>query len=288
MIELNPHFIKRHFNRASQCYDKHAHLQIEVGRRLMDRLQTIKQDPKVILDLGTSTGAMTEHLHTLYPNATIIGIDIAEKMLAHAQQKSTNHHSHFFCADAHALPIQANSIDLIISNLTLQWCDSATVFQQIQTALKPDGFCLFSSLGPDSLQEIHQAWAAIDDQHHAHEFMDMHHLGDILVEQHWCDPVVDMEQITMHYQSMSTLLHDLKGVGAQNIHPNRVKTLMGKTRWQQFLESYQRQFIEDNHYRLTYEVIFGHAFKPGLSATVACDAQGVAHFPLDYLRVPHD
>lgn len=290
MTMTNKAMIQRHFNRASAHYDRYAYIQREIGLRLLAHLDVMKLAPTRILDIGTSTGYIAQLLQGRYPDASVYGIDLAENLLQQAQRKSTSQSAAtkiaYICADAEALPFPAQQFDCVVSNLTLQWCDIQRVFSEVQRILKPNGLWLFSTLGPDSLFELRRSWQDIDTAAHTLDFTDLHDIGDAIIKARFTEPVMEMEKITFHYASMAELLADIRGIGAQNIHPQQSQGLMGKQRWQTFLERFQQLFCRDTIYPLTYEIVYGHAWKPERDDTVASDEMGVAHFPLAYLRRP--
>lgn len=275
---MNKRLIQRQFNSAASTYDKYAYVQTEIAQRLLSHFDGILIDPEVILDLGTSTGTTASLLRQQFPEADVIGVDFAEGLLKQSQRPGSA-----ICADAEALPFKDASMDCVASNLMLQWCDISKVFNEVQRILKPNGLWIFSTLGPDSMFEIKQSWASVDDHHHANDFLDLHDVGDALVKSKLIEPVMEMEPLTLHYHSLKALMQDIRGIGAQNRHPQQSTGLMGKQRWQAFTSAFD-QFKVDNAYPLTYEVIYGHAWKAEPSQTVTQNAQGEAHFPLDYLR----
>lgn len=276
MTTLNKAHIQQHFDKAAHTYDAAAILQREIGDRLLERLDYIKINPKRVLDLGAGTGYMTKQLLKQYPKADIISLDIAMSMLKRTQQ-----HGGWFrkpmliCADAEALPLQAQSVDLILSNLMLQWCnDLPSGFQEMMRVLKPGGMVLFSSFGPDTLKELRQSWASVDGYPHTSEFVDMHDVGDAMLQAGFAQPVMDMDMLTMTYDSVRQLVKDLKHIGANNSHTAQCKGLTGKQRWQAFEQAYQPFQYADGQYPASYEVIYGHAWKP----ETALKPEGVERF----------
>lgn len=286
-IELDKKAIQDGFNRAAHSYDQAACLQREVAERLLERLAVIKYRPKTILDLGIGTGECSLKLAQMYPEAKIIGLDLAYEMvefakhkLGLAQQKSglfqriKSHLSgeqkgsqcDFICADAESLPLQDNSIDLIFSSLTIQWCeDLQSLFQEFNRVLSPDGFILFSTFGIDTLKELKKSWAAVDDYGHVNEFSDLHDIGDQMLAGGFRDPVVDAEFIVVEYNKVIQLLKDLKAIGAQNHLYARPKGLMTKTKLNQMLSNYESFVLGNGKYPATYEVVYGHAWGRDLS-----------------------
>lgn len=267
--------VRRAFNNAAATYDEHAFLQREIANRLFERLDYIRLNPARILELGSGTGYVTEKLLARNPAAQIIAVDLAPAMVAATKKKiapaklfdklfrrSPIHHA--ICADAEAIPLAAESIDFAISSLTLQWCDPQIVANEMARVLRPEGLFMFTTFGPDTLKELRQAFRAVDDKPHVNTFVDMHDIGDMLSGAGFQDPVMDCEIITITYSELKTLMRELKGIGAHNVLPDRQTSLMGKTRWQRLANSYE-QFRVNSKLPATYEVVYGHAWKPALS-----------------------
>jgi len=247
------------FNRAAASYTQAALLQEEVGSRLNERLDYINIHPRTILDLGCGTGKQLALLTARYPQAEIIGVDFAEKMLHQAAKKNK---SSLICASAQHLPFADNSVDLIFSNLMFQWCDPLIfALQESYRVLREGGLLLFTSFGPDTLQELRYCWAQVDRFPHVNEFTDMHHVGDWLMQTNFNDPVMDMEYIILTYHDVMSLMRDLKNIGATNADPKRRKTLTGKNKLQMLAQHYQQFVTEEQRLPATYEVVYGHAWK---------------------------
>jgi malonyl-CoA O-methyltransferase len=88
----------------------------------------------------------------------------------------------------------------------------------------------------------------------------MHDLGDELVHAGFADPVIEMERITVRYTRPLDVFADLKAIGAVNSDPNRPRGLMGKTRWKTLVDAWEK-CGQNNEWHVTYEVIYGHAWK---------------------------
>jgi malonyl-CoA O-methyltransferase len=164
------------------------------------------------------------------------------------------------CADAERLPFAAGSVDLVFSNLALQWCDPARAFGEAARVLRVGGLLIFSTLGPDTLKEMRAAFAAADPEPHVNTFVDMHDLGDALVHAGFADPVMEMEILTLEYDSLDRLVADVRGIGASNALPGRSRGLGGRGRWKRAEAAYER-FRRDGILPATYEVVYGHAWK---------------------------
>lgn len=261
MKELfNPEDVKKRFNDAAQSYDSVAVMQREAADRLFERLQIIKIAPTDILDLGAGTGYCSEKLSQLFPAAKIFALDPAEKML---EKITPTDNLKTLCACAEKLPLDDNSIDLVFSNMMIHWStDVAQVFKEIQRVLRPGGVLLFTTLGPDTLKELRHSWEAVDDFNHVHHFYDLHDIGDELLRQRFVDPVMDMNQLTLCYQTLEKLFEDMKFLGARNVAEPRKRGLTTKTQLQKMMQAYEN-FKVDNLYPSTYEILFGHAWGAG-------------------------
>lgn len=268
--------MRQSFGASAATYDAHAFLQREIGARLFERLQYIKLTPQRILDIGSGTGYATQRLREHYADAELIALDLAPDMLNFARQKTGSPSllkrllgkspgQRYVCADAEALPLASESIDFALSNLALQWCDPERVARETSRVLKPKGLFMFTTFGPDTLKELRAAFKTIDSAPHVNAFPDMHDIGDILMHAGFADPVMDQEIVTLTYADLKPLLRELKGIGAHNVLPGRSTGLMGKHRWQRMVDAYET-FRKDGRLPATYEVVYGHAWKPEFSA----------------------
>ncbi len=263
---MNNPFERKHlirsFNSAANTYAAAVALPQEIGQRLIERLDLMRLQPNHILELGCATGYLSQQLAKRYPNAKVMGIDIAFKMVAHAKRQSRwLSHERFICADANNLPVADHSIDLIFANLTLAWCCNLdALLHELNRALKPQGLLLFTTLGPDTLQELRQSWAELDRHQHIHPFMDMHDVGDSLVKNSFLDPVMDMEKLTVNYPQIASLIKDLKALGMHNCLTERKKGLTTPRQWQTFIKNYERYRTTADLLPVTFEVLYGHAW----------------------------
>jgi malonyl-CoA O-methyltransferase len=252
------------FNAAVGSYEAVSALQKHVGNELLDRLELINIQPLFVLDLGSGPGHLAEQLATRYLKARIMQLDIAEKMLGAARKrmnKSLSRQYHV-CADAESLPFATKTIDMVFSNLMLQWAyPPDQLLQQLVRALKPGGLLIFSTFGPDTLYELRDSWSDADDYPHVHAFVEMHDLGDALIRAGFIDPVIEVDYVTLTYDKVSHLMRDLKALGAVNVSTDRRKTLTGKRRFRQMEQTYEKR-RHSGKLPATYEVIYGHAWIP--------------------------
>tara|TARA_B100001113_G_scaffold109431_1_gene88642 strand:+ start:1051 stop:1875 length:825 start_codon:yes stop_codon:yes gene_type:complete len=249
--------VQNSFNRKASSYDEYAILQKEVSRRMSEKLNMIKTQPKKILDLGCGTGFLTEELSKNYPNTDIISVDFSESMLKICRDKFKN--CKVICADIDHLPLAPSKFDLIISSLTFHWCDDIyKIFQQAYNLLSNNGNLIFSSIGPDTLFELNNAMKKIDNQDHVNHFIDMHHYGDALLEIGFNDPVVDNEKITIEYEEFKDVLKSIKNIGA-NVLDDKNSRYLTRKDFKLIEHNYKRN--EESNYPVTYEVLYGVSWK---------------------------
>jgi malonyl-CoA O-methyltransferase len=256
----------------------------EVASRMAERLALVKIAPRHVLDAGCGPGADLDQLQKTYPAAQVLGVDAAPSMLAQAGSGTQAPRSllsrllpaktgiDLVCADFGALPLGPNSIDLVWSNCALHWHPQPDVlFAEWRRVLRTDGLLMFSSFGPDTFRELRSAFAAVDDTPHALPFVDMHDFGDQLVEAGFTTPVMDMETITVTYDTAQALLADVRAFGGNPLATRR-RGLIGRGAWAHMLAALERGRRPDGKLGLTFEIIYGHAFRPAPKVTAAGEA----------------
>lgn len=265
MKEIRNHLQVSHgFERAAAGYDNYAVLQRAVGEEILDRLQVVRLEPAFVLDAGCGTGHCTRGLRARYKGARIIGLDRAAGMLTCASGKRRwLDRSRFIQADASSIPMANHSVDLVVSNLMLQWCEPEAVFREFRRILKPEGLLMFSTFGPDTLLELRESWQSADSMPHVIDFYDMHDLGDMLMQAGFLEPVMDVDRHTLTYSNVMELLRDLHGIGSRNISSQRRRGLMGKGVLQGLEQAYSQFTLSDGRLPASYEVVYGHAWSGG-------------------------
>jgi malonyl-CoA O-methyltransferase len=274
--------VRRSFDRAATTYDAAAVLHAEVRSNLLARLDLMKLAPRVALDAGAGTGHASLALIRRYPKALIIALDSSQPMLQAAGRRQTwLRRFARVCADAAHLPLAEGSVDLIISNLMLQWCDLDAVFAEFRRVLAPHGLVSFTTLGPDTLRELRSAWRAADSRTHVNQFIDMHDIGDALVRAGFASPVLDVERYTLTYPDLRRVAADLKDTGAHNATMGRARGLTGRRRFAAVQVAYEA-YRQDGRLPATYEVVFGHAWTP--AANTRHDSREGVAVSLDEVR----
>ncbi len=256
--------IRTNFERAAGGYDEVAQLQREVGERMLQQLALERFSPEQIVDIGAGTGYCTRGLESRFAGAEVVALDLAEGMLRLARKRRRRWRSRqrFLCADAHNLPLQSAVADLIFSNFTLQWCgDLPQVLAECWRVLRPGGLLFFSTLGAETLQELRRCWAELDADVHINQFNDLQAVGDLLLYSGYSEPVVSVDRFTLSYDSVLTLMRDLKGLGATNVNRGRRQGLTGRSVLKHLEQEY-RPRGEDGRIEASWEVLYGHAWKP--------------------------
>ncbi len=262
-FRLDTRRVRRAFDRAAAGYETRAVLQRTVEAHCLARLDLVRLTPQSILDLGCGPGVAGRALLKRYRGAQVTGVDFAPAMLREARQRRRWFSAQrFVCADAQALPLAPDSVDLVFSNLTVQWCnDPAALLAEVWRVLRPGGLFMFTSLGPDTLKELRNAWRAVDGATHVSAFIDMHDLGDALGRSGFEQPVLDVERFCLTYPDVRALAADLKAIGARNATAGRRRAFTSRVAWATMEAAYETSRSE-GRLPATYEVIYAHAWKP--------------------------
>jgi len=247
---------RRAFDRALQ-FESACFIHDEARARLLARLEVVRLTPAVAVDLGCATGRGAAALAARYPTARVLGIDSSRGMLRTAAA-STGEAVRLIAGDATALPLRAASVELVLANLVLPSCRPERLFAEAARVLTDGGALMFATLGPDSLQEVRAAFAAVDDRIHVHAAFDMHDLGDLALAAGLAEPVLDVDRIEVTYADVAGLVRDLRAVGAINVAGGRRRTLTGRRRWGRFVERLPRNL--DGRFAVTVELILGQAW----------------------------
>ncbi|WP_415911843.1 malonyl-ACP O-methyltransferase BioC [Neptuniibacter sp. QD37_11] len=242
------------FSKAAQTYDSVADLQREVGQELLAYLP--QQSVSTMMDLGCGTGYFTPKLKHAYPDATLLNLDLALGMLQFSRAQRCEDQTHWICADAEALPIADQQLDLIFSSLAIQWCEDVEgLFSEISRVLKPGGRFVVATLGPDTLKELRQAWSHADSFTHVNQFMPVEQLKAALPEALCCQTLEQQNKV-LRYSQLKQLTDELKRLGAHNMNAGQQQGLTGRERVRRFKEGYEQQRLDDGALPATYQVIY--------------------------------
>lgn len=254
----------------------------EVARRMAERLSLVKLQPAALVDWWSFNGAGAALLRQAYPRARILHVEPLDTV--RERTRATVSWRRWLpgfgaAADEWFAPQQvpAGGAGLLWANMMLHLsADPLATLSTWHRALAVDGFLMFSTLGPGSLQGLRDIYRQRGWPPPHAPFVDMHDLGDMLVQSGFADPVMDQEQLTLTWADADGLLAELRSLGG-NADPRREAGLR-TPRWHRRLcDALQQLRGADGRLRLDFELVYGHAFraapKPRVSAqtSVALD-----------------
>ncbi len=261
-------------------------LHAEVARRMAERLPVIRLQPQQVIDWGAHLGASRSLLEQAYPRASVTAVEPDEARRAATAQalqpawwspRRWAAERAPVCVEA---DVGAGGAQLLWSNMGLHGVlDPQAVMLQWQRALQTDGFLMFSTLGPGTLEGLRELYRQCGWGVPHAPFVDMHDLGDMLVQAGFADPVMDQEQITLTWPTAAALLAELRQLGG-NVDPKRSPGLR-TPRWQQRLcDALGAHTGIGGRPRLSFEVVYGHAFR----AAPKWRLEAETRVPLEELR----
>jgi malonyl-CoA O-methyltransferase len=234
----------------------------EVARRMEERLEWIKLKPHSWAHWEPVRGGLEAHdlLARRYPESNCFVVEDQVKRAEYASKKIAIpwwQPARWAGKSARFEVPGDSAVQMVWANMSLHMAaDPQALMAQWHRALGVDGFVMFSCMGPDSLTELRDLYATLGWPAPSHEFTDMHDWGDMLVAAGFAEPVMDMERITLTFETPQRLLEELRGLG-RNLHPDRFSGLRGRQWHAQLTEALQSEPLE-----LTFEIIYGHAFRP--------------------------
>jgi len=245
----------------------------EVARRMQERLDWIKVQPSSWVHWQPLLGGLQAHglLTQRYPKAacTVLepssaGVQRATRALVASRWKPQA----WLQPKTNVVTQVQQPAQMLWSNMALHMAaDPQALMAQWHAALAVDGFLMFSCLGPDTVKELQTLYKTLGWPAPAHEFTDMHDWGDMLMGAGFAEPVMDMERITLTFETPERLLQELRGLG-RNLHTGRFAGLRGRGWHRQLLQALAQQPLQ-----LTFEVIYGHAFKPAPRLSLAAHSE---------------
>lgn len=268
--------MRQDFAAAAASYDSAAVLAREVGLRLAERLDCVKLAPRRFADIGCATGDGVRELQRRYPDALPLAVDFALPMLTAVATRAgwwerlRGRAPRCINADARALPLAADSLDLAWSNLMLHWLSDPTdlraAFAELHRVLSEGGLLEFAMFGPDTLKELRAAGAATP------VFLDMHDIGDMLMAAGFGDPVMEMEMLTLTYRTPRAFLADQRRLGVRD-------GLLGHQSWRDWRRIFAAWESRDGLLPARFEIVYGHAWKlaPPMPR-VAPDGRAIVRF----------
>jgi malonyl-CoA O-methyltransferase len=278
---INLPLVRQLFERPNNSFGTDF-LRREIASRMKEKLSLVNIAAARVLDAGCGGGADMLELRSRFAGAHLLGIDgslpsLMEGVSAHNKgetglksflqkilplQNTSAKGFDFVCGDFSQVSLAARSIDVVWSNLALHWHPQPDkVFAEWLRLLRIHGLLMFSCFGPDTLIELREAFSAVDAYPHSLPFVDMHDLGDMLVNAGFATPVMDMEKISLSYADTDKLLADVKALGGNPLETRR-RGLLGRNAYAKLKQAFEKQRGADGRIQLTFEVVYGHAFRP--------------------------
>ncbi len=246
--------VRRNRERASNKFQKHGFLFEWSKNQLSERIYDINRTFPNALQIGSRAPILTADHDKI---GGIVTLDLTNKPVQ-------NFDACYIQASEELLPIASNSMDLVVSNLSLHSVnDLAGTLIQINDCLKGDGVFIASMLGGETLHELRKIMMEVEismfdgASPRIYPFADKPQMGELLQRAKFALPVVDSDVVTVTYGSVFKLLHDVKYMGEGNAIYKRNKSYMGKEFFMQVAQKYHEQFADDGG-RITasFEVIF--------------------------------
>jgi malonyl-CoA O-methyltransferase len=279
--------VQRQFDARAVRFADHAALPTEIARRMLERLDYIRLAPARVLDVGCGAGGTRPVLAARYPHADWVGIDVSERMLragptplspgARVRRWFGGRRDLRVVGDGGRLPLADDSVDLVLSNLMLHWHPQPhQVLPEWKRVLRVDGLLMFSCFGPDTLKELRAAALEALPQARPMPFVDMHDFGDMMVASGFETPVMDVEVLTLTFPTAESLLAEARALGG-NPRSDRWPALPSTRQARTLLSTLEARRGADGRIPLTFEIAYGHAWKPRPKV------EGVG-IPLDVVR----
>ena len=220
--------VRAHRERAAPALADHDFLFNAVGEMLVDRLDDVRRDFPLALDLGCHGGQMGALLGGRGAIGGLVQCDLSYRMVRRAGRLAV-------VADEEFLPFAEASFDLVLSCLSLHWVnDLPGSLIQIRRVLKPDGLFLGALFGAGSLGELRAALHQAEELEAASgaprisPFADIRDAGALLQRAGFALPVADRDRLMVSYGDPYKLMRDLRGMGETNALGARRRNFTGR------------------------------------------------------------
>lgn len=245
--------VEQHFTQSAATYHQGAQLQHRVANALFTRLMEHcqgQQSNEKGLDLGCGPGLFT--LDLAEKTQQLTSFDLSSEMLAQVPDVTLK-----VRGDSHHLPFEDSCFDWVFSSLMIQWCEFETVLEQVNRVLKPGGKAYISTLIQGSLYELAQAWAAVDNDQHIHQYMTMEAVIAGANKGPWQSIKIDQQRETLWFEQVKDLAKELKLLGANYVQGRKNKGLMTKSKWRSMEQAYHQDFYcqQQNAFPASYQVV---------------------------------
>ena len=248
--------IAKAFGKKASEYDTHARVQKYVGHRLLTLLSEQSVDSAhPLLDLGTGSGFFLPDLKRFAGEQSLVAADLSEGMIRHVQSKHGDLVDACVVADAEALPFSDASLSAIFSSMAIQWCDDLDgLMKELTRVVKPGGWIAFSTLMPDTLIELKDAWHQVDQRDHVNHFLTAQEITQVL-QKHGSEMTCKTERVVASYPDVKALLHSIKGIGANTVNEGSKPMTKGQLR--ALTEAYESVRNDSGFLPASYDVFYG-------------------------------
>jgi malonyl-CoA O-methyltransferase len=261
--------VRKAFSRHADQYDSLAVVQKRVTDRFVAQLVENMTPPRSMLDIGAGTGRLLESLHERFPEAELVGVDLALGMTCCAKERFQGIKSvSLTCGDAESLPFRDGSFDLVVSTSTYQWIDPLeTAFAEVFRVLGPDSWFSFALFGERTLFELRESYktavssVAKELPDRTHRFASQKDVLDMLFAAGFKSASAESEIEVETHREVKDLVRSLKGIGAGSASGTQAGGLSGRKVMEGMIQIYMERFSVPGGIPATYEVIYGKAFK---------------------------
>lgn len=234
-------------------------LKARAAQDLVQRLEAINRRFPRAVDLGARTGVFARVLAESEAASKVgwpVQADLSEAMLAQAAGPR-------FVADEARLPLADESLDLVVSVLSLHWVDDLVgALVQIRRALRPDGLFLGALFGGATLTELRQCLTEAEADlaggagPRVSPFLDAYDGAALLQRAGLAMPVADVDTLTVRYDHPLKLMADLRAMGETNVLLERPHRSLTRRVLARACELYAERFAgPDGRIMATFEIV---------------------------------
>jgi len=261
--------VRKAFSTRADYYDSLAVVQKRVTDRFVELLTGNTAPPLAMLDIGAGTGRLLESLNKKFPDAELVGVDLAFGMTSHAKKRfQASANVSLACGDAECLPFREGSFDLVVSTSTYQWIDPLeTAFAEVFRVLRPNSRFSFALFGERTLFELRESYqSAVSDASRTlpdrtHRFVSQKDVLDMLNSAGFKSVTAESEIEVEIHREVKDLVRSLKGIGAGSASGAVLGGLSGRSIIENMIQTYKERFSVSGGVPATYEVIYGNALK---------------------------
>ncbi len=261
--------IRRAFDQSASQYDKYADFQNDIAQELSKRVTALGLEKKAVaVEMGCGTGTLAKSLSesALFKSVTAYDISFA---MVYETKKAVNGANSLSVtqADAELLPFKNDSVDLVATNLMLQWAqDLDTVFAETARVLKTEGRILATCLGQKTFHELRSSMTSACHSFGKQATPAMFHgfpnEQKLVSSAKGAGFSVKSEKkiyVRKHDDAWS-FIRSLKRIGVQNSEGLSGMGLGRRQIMKKFAEEYRARYALNDGVSVTYEVIYLDAF----------------------------